>query len=67
MAEADGWTVYDKLRSITAAPVVFVTAWSTSENANRARDLGEVFIAKPISPDEFAAQLQTALNRGKAT
>lgn len=67
MAEADGWTIYDQLRAITAAPVVFVTAWSTKENANRARDLGEGFITKPLSPNEFAAQLQIALDRGEAT
>ena len=67
MSEADGWTFCDQTRSITDPQVVFVTAWSTSEYATHARDLGEVHITKPLSTDEFAAQLQTALNRREAT
>jgi len=64
MSGLDGWAVYDRLRAVTVAPVVFVTAWHTAENAARARDLGEGFMTKPLSPEDLTAHVEGALKRG---
>ncbi len=61
MSNIDGWTLYAKLREMTAVPVIFLTAWRTGENAKRARDLGERFASKPIALDELRKLITEAL------
>lgn len=63
MAGTDGWTIYRQLREITDAPVIFITAWHTAENAEHARELGEAFMTKPLSPTDLSARLRAVLGR----
>lgn len=62
LEETDGWTVYRMLEQVTRAPIIFITAWRTGENRVRADNLlADGFLSKPISHQEFAAQLQRVL------
>jgi DNA-binding response OmpR family regulator len=64
LEETDGWAVYAKLTPITDAPIIFITAWRTGENRHRAEAmLADGFLAKPISHQDFAAQVRNALSR----
>jgi two-component system, OmpR family, response regulator len=64
LEDTDGWALYEQLIGITAAPIIFITAWRTSENRRKAADLqADGFLAKPISHQDFAAALQTALSQ----
>jgi DNA-binding response OmpR family regulator len=64
LEETDGWAVYERLTPLTDAPIIFITAWRTGENRQRADDmLADGFLAKPISHQDFAAQIKNALGR----
>jgi len=64
LEETDGWTLYEKLRPATPAPIIFITAWRTGENRTRAQGLrADGFLAKPISHQDFAAQLQKVIGK----
>jgi two-component system OmpR family response regulator len=64
LEETDGWTLYEKLKPATQAPIVFITAWRTGENRARAQGLrADGFLAKPISHQEYAAQLQRVIGK----
>lgn len=64
LEETDGWAVYEKLTPITDAPIIFITAWRTGENRQRADAmLADGFLAKPISHHDFAQQVRRALGR----
>ena len=64
LEETDGWALYHQLTPITAAPIIFITAWRTSENRRKAEALhADGFLAKPISHQEFAAQLALVLGK----
>ncbi len=61
MYEMDGWELFDRLRTITQAPVTFLTAYRTGENAQRARELGATYMTKPLSHGEFVRHLKETL------
>ncbi len=64
LEDTDGWAVYDQLIPITQAPIIFITAWRTGENRIKADAmLADGFLAKPISHQDFAAQVRNALNK----
>ena len=64
LEETDGWAVFRKLTPITDAPIIFITAWRTGENRRRAESLrADGFLAKPISHQDFAAQINAVLGR----
>jgi len=64
LEDTDGWAVYRQLEAVTAAPIVFITAWRTGENRRRAEALqADGFLTKPISHQEFAQQLQQVLGK----
>jgi CheY-like chemotaxis protein len=64
LEETDGWALYDELAKITHAPIIFITAWRTSENRRKAAELqADGFLAKPISHQEFAGEVQRALSQ----
>lgn len=64
LEHTDGWTLYDQLRRVTAAPIIFITAWRTGENRRRAEALrADGFLAKPISHQDYAAALERVLGR----
>lgn len=61
MYEMDGWALFDKMRAFTSAPVTFLTAYRTGENAQRARELGATYMTKPLSHGEFVRHLRDTL------
>jgi CheY-like chemotaxis protein len=64
LEETDGWTLFQQLQPATSAPIVFITAWRTGENRARAQTLrADGFLAKPISHQDFAAELQRVLGK----
>ncbi len=66
MYDTDGWTLFHQLRALTDAPVTFLTAWRTGENAERARNLNAAFLAKPISLQTLMKQITSMLD-GEST
>ena len=64
LEETDGWAVYKKLEKITPTPIVFITAWRTGENRQKAEALrADGFLAKPISHQDFARQVNAVVGR----
>jgi len=64
LEDTDGWAVYRELVPITRAPIIFITAFRTSENRRRAEQMAaDGFLAKPISHSDFAHQVQAALGQ----
>jgi DNA-binding response OmpR family regulator len=64
LEETDGWAVYRQLVPVTDAPIIFITAWRTGENRQRANEmLADGFLAKPISHQDFERQVKTVLGR----
>ena len=67
LEETDGWTLYEKLQPATEAPIIFITAWRTGENRLRAQGLrADGFLAKPISHQDYAAQLKAVIGKPAA-
>ena len=67
LEETDGWALFEKLQPATQAPIIFITAWRTGQNRARAQGLrADGFLAKPISHQEFAAQLQKVIGKPAA-
>jgi len=64
LEETDGWAVYKQLAPLTNAPIIFITAWRTGENRQRAEALlADGFLAKPISHQDFANQLKRVVGK----
>lgn len=64
LEETDGWALYAQLVGVTQAPIVFITAWRTGENRRQAEALrADGFLAKPISHQDFAAELRKVLDK----
>jgi two-component system OmpR family response regulator len=64
LEETDGWAVYKQLAPITHSPIIFITAWRTGENRQRAEALlADGFLAKPISHQDFSNQLKRVLGK----
>lgn len=64
LEETVGWDVFEMLAPFTQAPIIFITAWRTGENRLKADAmLADGFIAKPISVQDFAQQVNNALNK----
>jgi two-component system KDP operon response regulator KdpE len=66
MPGMDGWETYDKLRGMTDAPVIVVSADTKKENVVRGLNLGfDDYVTKPFYPAELVARVNTAIRRGK--
>ncbi|MGH2521671.1 MAG: response regulator [Anaerolineales bacterium] len=64
LEETDGWAIYKQLEKITPIPIIFITAWRTGENRQKAEALrADGFLAKPISHQDFAQQVTAVLGR----
>lgn len=62
LEETDGWAVFDRIAALTAAPIIFITAWRTGENRLKAESMrADGFLAKPISIQDFTQQVNNAL------
>ena len=58
LEDTDGWAIYRQLEPVTTAPIIFITAWRTGENRQKAEALlADGFLAKPISHQDFAYQI----------
>jgi two-component system OmpR family response regulator len=63
LEDTDGWAIYAQLEPVTTAPIIFITAWRTGENRQRAEALlADGFLAKPISHQDFAHQIHKVLD-----
>jgi CheY-like chemotaxis protein len=63
LEDTDGWAIYAQLEPVTHAPIIFITAWRTGENRQKAQALlADGFLAKPISHQDFAQQIQRVLD-----
>ena len=66
------WTEWSELmgriRSISDAPVIFVSGHGGDENIERAFELGAAdYLAKPFTPTELVARINAALRRGHSS
>lgn len=62
MPDLDGWEVYHQLREFSSIPVIFVTAYDTPHNKEKALRLGaEGFIGKDLTPMQLVQHIQFVL------
>ena len=67
MPVMDGWETYEKLRDITDAPFMIVSAKTGKEDIIRGLDIGvEDYVTKPYHPAELIARVNRILNRSQA-
>lgn len=66
MPDMDGWHVYESLRSITDAPVLFLTALGDEHNITYGLGLGaDDYIVKPFGYKELVTRVKAALSRAR--
>jgi DNA-binding response OmpR family regulator len=66
MPEMDGWETFRRLRDISSAPVLFLTAMASGESAAMALGMGaEDYLRKPYSPPELLGRVNALLTRSK--
>lgn len=64
LEETDGWAIYKQLEIVTPKPIIFITAWRTGENRQKAEALrADGFLAKPISHQDFAQEINRVLGK----
>ena len=65
MPELDGFEVVKKIRSISAIPIILLTARSDETDKIVGLELGaDDYVTKPFSPREVAARLKAIMRRG---
>jgi two-component system, OmpR family, KDP operon response regulator KdpE len=66
MPDMDGWHVYEGLRRITDAPVLFLTALGDEHNITYGLGLGaDDYIVKPFGYKELVTRVKAALSRAR--
>lgn len=66
MPDMDGWHVYESLRRITDAPVLFLTALGDEHNITYGLGLGaDDYIVKPFGYKELVTRVKAALSRAR--
>ncbi len=66
MPDMDGWHVYEAMRSITDAPVLFLTALGDEHNITYGLGLGaDDYIVKPFGYKELVTRVKAALARAR--
>ncbi len=66
MPDMDGWHVYEALRRITDAPVLFLTALGDEHNITYGLGLGaDDYIVKPFGYKELVTRVKAALSRAR--
>ncbi len=66
MPNMDGWHVYEALRTITDAPVLFLTALGDEHNVTYGLGLGaDDYIVKPFGYKELVTRVKAALARAR--
>lgn len=67
MPEMDGWETLNKLRAVTKAPIIILSALSQKENVVRGLQEGaDDYVSKPFQSDEVIARVEAALRRSGA-
>ena len=62
MPEADGFVIFEELRSITDIPIIFVSAKSEADQTARVLEEGKAeFIAKPFHIDELVSRIKRVM------
>jgi len=66
MPKMDGWTVCERLREVSAVPILMLTAKADERDRLRGFRLGiDDFVAKPFSAAELLARVGAILSRSK--
>jgi DNA-binding response OmpR family regulator len=64
MPGMDGWETYNRLRKLTDAPVIVVSADSKKENVVKGLNIGfDDYVTKPFFPPELVARVNVVLRR----
>lgn len=64
MPGMDGWETYNRLRKLTDAPVIVVSADTKKENVVKGLNLGfDDYVTKPFFPPELVARVNVVLRR----
>jgi two-component system KDP operon response regulator KdpE len=64
MPEMDGFETLKELRSVSAVPVIILSAKGTNADKVKGLDLGaDDYLAKPFSPDELIARIEAVKRR----
>ena len=66
MPRMDGWEAVRRLKEdpqTQAIPLIMLTAHAFQEHRDRAAQVGaDAFLAKPVLPDQLAAEIRRVLN-----
>jgi two-component system, OmpR family, response regulator len=63
LPDTDGFSLLPQLRSVTASPVIFLTARSRCADRKRGLKLGAAdYVTKPFDMDDLISRLQSALH-----
>lgn len=66
MPEMDGWETFLRLKKITRAPIVFLSARNLKEDVVKGLRFGvDDYITKPFHPAELAARVETLIKRNR--
>lgn len=64
MPDMDGWETFSRLRKITKAPIVFISAKNQKEDVVKGLQFGaDDYISKPFHPAELVARVNTIIQR----
>ena len=64
MPGMDGWEIYNRLRKLTDAPVIVVSADTKKENVVKGLNIGfDDYVTKPFFPPELVARVNVVLRR----
>ena len=64
MPGMDGWETYNRLRKLTDAPVIVVSADTKKENVVKGLNIGfDDYVTKPFFPPELVARVNVVLRR----
>ena len=68
LPDGDGFSIFEKIRSASDMPVIFVTAADDEGNTVKALEMGaDDYIAKPFRVRELLARIKTATRRLKSS
>ncbi|MDF2923444.1 MAG: transcriptional regulator [Paenibacillaceae bacterium] len=68
MPDQDGWQVMEKLRALTAAPVLMLTARAETKDKVQGLGLGaDDYVTKPFEPEELIARVHALIRRSALT
>jgi CheY-like chemotaxis protein len=68
MPGMDGWEAFERIRTLSNIPVLFLTAVTSGQSAARALDIGvNDYVRKPFNPDELVARTQALLRFTRST